>query len=61
MVESLIPERDIGGSIPTSAVSKDALTPQKVLVIPRKGWLHPEMTEKLLTGTLGINTNKYTF
>ena len=26
-------------------------TSQKVLVIPRKRWLHPDMTEKLLTGT----------
>ena len=24
----------------------------KVLVIPRKRWLRPDMTEKLLTGTL---------
>ena len=27
----------------------------KVLVIPRKRWLHPIMTEKLFTGTLRIN------
>ena len=27
----------------------------KVLVIPRKQWLRPNMTEKLLTGTLRIN------
>ena len=31
----------------------------KVLVIPRKQWLRPDMTEKLLTGTLNLNTNKY--
>ena len=30
----------------------------KVLVIPRKWWLSPNMTEKLLTGTLSLNTNK---
>ena len=30
----------------------------KVLVIPRKQWFHPDMTEKLLTGTLSLNTNK---
>ena len=33
----------------------------KVLVIPRKRWLRPDMTEKLLTGTLNINTNKQIF
>ena len=27
----------------------------KVLVIPKKLWLHPIMTEKLFTGTLRIN------
>ena len=27
-----------------------------VLVKPRKRWLGPEMTEKLLTGTLSLNT-----
>ena len=30
----------------------------KVLVKPRKRWLRPDMTEKLLTWTLNINTNK---
>ena len=30
----------------------------KVLVIPRKRWLRPDITEKLLTGTLSLNTNK---
>ena len=30
----------------------------KVLEIPRKRWLRPNMTEKLLTGTLSLNTNK---
>ena len=32
----------------------------KALVIPSKRWLRPDMTEKLLTGTLSINTNKQT-
>ena len=52
MVESLTPEREVGGSIPTSAIlslSKDTFTTRKVLVIPRNQWLHPDMTEKLLT------------
>ena len=28
-----------------------------VLVKPRKSWLCPDMTEKLFTGTLSLNTN----
>ena len=32
--------------------------PPKVLVIPRKRWLRPNMTEKLFTGTLSINPNQ---
>ena len=44
------------------SLSRDTFTPRKVLVIPRKRWLRPDMTEKLLTGTLCINTvtNKQT-
>ena len=36
---------------------------QKVLVIPRKRWLRPNMTEKLFTGTLRFNqpTNQHYF
>ena len=59
VVESLTLGREVGDSIPTSAV-KDTFTPRKVLVIPRKRWLRPDMTEKLLTGTLSININKQT-
>ena len=29
-----------------------------VLVEPRKSWLRPDMTEKLLTRTLSLNANK---
>ena len=35
------------------SLSKTYLPP-KVLVIPRKRWLRPNMTEKLFTGTLNI-------
>ena len=38
-------------------LSKTLYSP-KVLVIPRKRWLRPDMTEQLLTGTL-TQTNKY--
>ena len=41
------------------SLSKDTFTPRKVLVIPRKRWLCSHMTEKLLTGTLSINTKKH--
>ena len=51
------PEREVGGSIPTSAVLCHILCP-KVLVIPKKRWLCPDMTEKLFTGTLSNNETK---
>ena len=37
------------------SLSKAHLLPKKALVIPRKRWLCPNMTEKLFTGTLRIN------
>ena len=55
VVERRTPEREVGGSILTQVVvlllEQDTFTSQKVLVIPRKRWLRPDMTEKLLTGT----------
>ena len=42
------------------SLRKGTFTPRKVLIIPRKRWLRPDMTEKLLTETLSINTNKQT-
>ena len=39
-------------------LEQDTFTSQKVLVIPRKRWLCPDMTEKLLTGTQSLNPNK---
>ena len=39
------------------SLSKTYLPP-KVLVIPRKLWLSPDMTEKLFTGTLSIKQTK---
>ena len=44
-------------SPPYCVIEQDTLLP-KGLVIPRKRWLRPDMTEKLLTGTLNLNTNK---
>ena len=40
------------------SLSKDTFTPQKVLVIPMKRWLRPDMTEKLFTGMLSLNKTK---
>ena len=37
---------------------RPTFTSKKVLVIPRKRWLRPDMTEKLLTGALSLNPNK---
>ena len=45
------------GSKPTSSRVVFLSSP-KVLVIQWKGWLHLDMTEKLLTGTLNLDTNK---
>ena len=60
------PDPEVGGSSPTRVKSccvleQGTFTPQKVLVIPRKRWLRPNMTEKLFTGTLRIkSTNQHT-
>ena len=43
---------------PVVSLSKDTFTHPKVLVIPRKRWLRPDMTEKLFTGTLSLNKTK---
>ena len=40
------------------SLSKDTFTPQNVMVIPRKRWLSPHMTEKLFTGMLSLNKTK---
>ena len=40
--------------LPCCVLEQDIFTPQKVLVISRKRWLHPNKTEKLFTGTLSI-------
>ena len=54
MVEHRTPEREVGGSIVTQSpcciLEQVTFTSQKLLVIPRKQWLRPDMTEKLLTG-----------
>ena len=39
---------------PCCVLEQDIFTPQKVLVIPRKWCLRPNMSEKLFTGTLSI-------
>ena len=55
MVEHRTPEQEVGGSSslgsPCCILEQVTFTSQKVLVIPRKMWLRPDMTEKLLTGT----------
>ena len=43
------------------SLSKDTFTHRKVLVIPRKRWLRPDMPEKLFPGTLSRNKTKTNF
>ena len=57
VVERRTLEREVGGGgvrsslrSPCCILEQDTFTAQKVLVIPRKRWLRPDMTEKLLTG-----------
>ena len=47
MVSASDLEREVGGSIlnPVVSLSKIHLPPKKVLVIPRKRWLRPDITE----------------
>ena len=57
------PDPEVWGSSPTRVkpcyvLEQGTFTPKKVLVIPRKRWLHPNMTEKLFTGMLRINQPK---
>ena len=48
MVERQTPEREVGVR---SLLRSPCCMPEKVLVMPRKRWLRPDMAEKLLTGT----------
>ena len=38
-------------------LEQDTLLPESTGYLPRKRWLRPDMTEKLLTRTLSLNTN----
>ena len=61
MAEPRTPESEVGGRdlLPPCCVpEQDTCTPRKVLIIPRKWWLLPDMTEKLLTGTLSLKKTK---
>ena len=41
---------------PCCVLEQDTLLPESTGYLPRKRWLRPDMTEKLLTGTLSLNT-----
>ena len=62
MVERQTPGREVGDrpsiGLPCCVLEQDTFTSQKVLVIPRKRWLRPDMTEILFTGTLNKNETK---
>ena len=58
MVNASDPE--VGGSShtrvkPCCVLEQGTITPKKVLVIPRKRWIRPNMTDILFTGTLRFN------
>ena len=59
VVECRTPEREVRGSRPTATVLcpwARHFNPRKYWLITQKRWLRPDMTEKLLTGTLSLNT-----
>ena len=60
MVERRTPEREVRSSLrsPCCVLEQDTFTSQKVLVIPRKRWLRPDMTKQSLTETLNLNKTK---
>ena len=62
MVEHQTPEQEVRvrSSLrsPCCVLEQDTFTSQKVLFIPRKRWLRPDMTEKLFTGTLKQKRNE---
>ena len=54
------PDPEVGGSSPTRVKpccvrEHGTFTPQKVLVISRRRWLRPNMTDILFTGTIRFN------
>ena len=63
MVGRRTPEQEVAGvrsSIrsPCCIHEQDIFTSLKVLAIPRKRWLRPDMTGKMLTGALSLNQAK---
>ena len=63
VVECRTPQREVGvRNLPPQCCvhEQGTLLPESTGLLPRKQWLRPDMTEKLLTGTLSLNTNKQT-
>ena len=44
--------------VPCCVLEQDALTPQEYWLIPKRWPLYPDMSERLLAGTLNLITNK---
>ena len=58
---NLDPEVRVGAPLWSEVVvslSKRHFSEKKKMVIPRKMWLRPNLTEKLFTGTLSLNEMK---
>ena len=56
MVERRTLEREI--LVLGCLLEQDTVLP-KILIIPRKRWLRPNITKRLLNGTLNLNTNNH--
>ena len=56
MVERRTSEREI--LVLSCLLEQDTVHP-KILIIPRKRWLRPNITKRLLNRTLNLNTNKH--
>ena len=58
-IENII-KQETGRNLPPPCcvLEQDTLLPESTGYLTRKRWRRPDMTEKLLTGTLSLNTNK---
>ena len=58
VLTKVMSEKYVHNRIRVVSLSKDTFTLRKVLVIPRKRWLHPDRTGKAFTGTLSLIKTK---
>ena len=61
MVKRRTPEREVGFRDlhpPCCVLEQDTLLPESTGITEEVGWLRPELTERLMTGTSSLNTIK---